>query len=172
MKKLIFLVVTKKYEMIMKLKYLVQIGGMTLMLYYYAREIKISLNPLNDNMMIKLSFVLTHSFFCLLSDILFTSNHGGCFKHKLRFKCEYLVIASLFINYTLAYSTCDIFVTYSLYNLALIYHIYRYFLMKNSLPFLEELNALVNNQSNFDLLVNLNMEDQMRQVTEATREAR
>lgn len=90
----------------------------------------------------------------------------------MQLKGKHMIITGVFLQYGLTYASCSIYLAFLLYILTLIYLLHTYLLMKNSIPFLEQLYAVVNTQSNFDLLVNLNMEDQMRQVSEATREQR
>lgn len=164
MGKLIFLMATRKYDKILKLKYLIQVLGINMMLYYYAKEIRVSLNPLNDKTHIKVGILVIQSIVNIMAETLFATGATGQ-KHRMQLKGKHMIITGVFLQYTLTYASCNMLFAFVLYNLALFYLLYRYLLMKNSVPFLEQLYAVVNTQSNFDLLVNLNMEDQMRQIS-------
>lgn len=58
LRKLLFLVLTSKYERLLKFKYLLQLGGLTLLLYYYGKETRISLRP-SETVILKIYLVLS-----------------------------------------------------------------------------------------------------------------
>jgi hypothetical protein len=59
MKKLMFLLLTLRLEKILKFKYLLQLCGLSMLLYFYAREMRLGPNPSVDGKVLKLCLILT-----------------------------------------------------------------------------------------------------------------
>jgi hypothetical protein len=112
LRKFFFLVFTRKLHKIFKVKYGLQLIGLSMMMYYYSREIRICMNPAYESTLIKMSILLSHTLMSLACQILISQRQP---KHIAYFKVELLIYNSVFFHYMLSYPICHPVLTFTLH---------------------------------------------------------
>jgi hypothetical protein len=113
-KKLVYILMTRKFEKIFKFKYLLQVVGVNLLMFYFITEIRICASPYTESIFLKMFFLLYYSltnFSCTL--ILPPTNY------RANFRLELLIYNTLMLSYLLVYPTAYLSVLMPLYGLAL-----------------------------------------------------
>lgn len=113
-KKLLFILITKNWDKLLRFKYLLQIIGVPLLIYYYLKELKISPNPSNESLKKKIFLLIAYSMTNFTGSIILPPTN-----HRANLRIELLIYNAILISYLLAYPTAYISVLCHLYFLTL-----------------------------------------------------
>ena len=110
------MIFTGKYERVFKFKYMLQLLGISMMLYYYSKEMRICINPKNESTFMKLAVLLSHTFLNLICQNIIPKELA---RHRANFKLELLIYNAVMFQYLLTYPNCYSNLLFILHNLLL-----------------------------------------------------
>ncbi len=113
-KKLLFILITKKFDKLFKFKYLLKIVGVNLLLYYFIKELRICASPYTERVYLKLFFLLTYSFSTFMSSLILPATN-----YRANFRLELLIYNTIMLSYLLAYPTAYLSMLMLLYAFSL-----------------------------------------------------
>lgn len=112
--KFIFLLFTHKYDKLIRYKYLLQFIGLTILLYYYAKEVRICVNAAADSVVMKLHFLFSYTLVNFLGIIFLPPNN-----HRANLRLELIIYNAIMLSYFLTYPITYYTLVMLIYDLAL-----------------------------------------------------
>jgi hypothetical protein len=109
-KKFLFILLTRKFDKLFRFKYLLQVTGVPLLIYYFMKELRISANPYNENVLMKLLLLFSYSLTNFAGSLILPATN-----HRANLRLELLIYNALLLSYLLAYPTAYVTVLCLLY---------------------------------------------------------
>jgi hypothetical protein len=113
-KKLVYILMMKKFDKLFKFKYLLKVVGVNLLIFYFIREIRICASPYTESIFLKVFFLLYYSLSTFLCTLILPPTN-----YRANFRLELLIYNTLMLSYLLVYPTAYLTVLLPLYALAL-----------------------------------------------------
>ena len=113
-KKLLFVLMTRKFDKLLKFKYLLKLVGINLLLYYYIKELRICASPYSERAYLKLFFLFSYSFSTFMSSMILPPTN-----YRANFRLELLIYNTIMLSYLLVYPTAYLSMVMLLYGFAL-----------------------------------------------------
>ena len=113
-KKFLFILINKKYDKLLKFKFILQVFGVPLLIYYFLKELRISASPYNDSVSKKLFLLLSYSVTNFMGALILPPTN-----YRANLRLELLIYNAILLSYLLAYPTAYISVLCLLYFLTL-----------------------------------------------------
>ena len=113
-KKFLYILLNRKFEKLFKFKYLLQVVGVPVLIYYFVKELRISASPYNESVTKKLFLIFSYSLTNFAGALILPPTN-----HRANLRLELLIYNALLLSYLLAYPTAYISVLCLLYFLTL-----------------------------------------------------
>ena len=113
-KKFLYILVNKKFDKLFKFKYMIQVVGVPVLIYYFVKELRISASPYNESVAKKLYLLLSYSLTNFAGALILPPTN-----RRANLRLELLIYNALLLSYLLAYPTAYISVLCLLYFLTL-----------------------------------------------------
>ena len=91
-KKLLFILMTRKFDKLLKFKYLLQVVGVNLLMYYFIKELRICASPNTERVYLKLFFLLFYSFSTFVSSLILPPTN-----YRANFRLELLIYNTIML---------------------------------------------------------------------------
>lgn len=128
--------------------------GVNLLMYYFIKELRICASPNTERVYLKLFFLLSYSFSTFVSSLILPPTN-----YRANFRLELLIYNTIMLSYLLVYPTAYLSMVMLLYGFSLANLQYRFFIKKNSSAFRDALTRAINDQSNYEYLIDYNMRE-------------